>query len=157
MLRIIDLSHNNFTGLLPSKFFEGLEAIITVNESEVKSKYIREDYYQDSVMVLLKGHDFELQRILTIFTNIDLSSNKLRGKIPKVLGTLKFLRDLNLSHNSLIGYIPSSLANLSVLESLDISSNMLNGSIPMQLTSLTFLEILNLSRNLLTGPIPQGS
>ncbi|GMY31020.1 receptor-like protein Cf-9 homolog, partial [Fagus crenata] len=157
MLRIIDLSHNNFTGLLPSKFFEGLEAIITVNESEVKSKYIGEDYYQDSVMVSLKGHDFELQRILTIFTTIDLSSNKFHGQIPKVLGTLKFLRDLNLSHNSLTGYIPSSLANLSVLESLDISSNMLNGSIPMQLTSLTFLEILNLSQNLLTGPIPQGS
>ena len=84
MLRIIDLSHNNFTGLLASNFFEGLEAIITANESEVKSKYIGEDYYQDSVMVSLKGHDFELQRILTILATSSM------GKFQKYLERLSF-------------------------------------------------------------------
>ena len=115
-----------------------------------------EDYYQDSVMVVWKGQELKLERILTIFTTIDLSCNRFHGQIPKVLGTLQFLRELNLSHNSLSGYIPSLLGNLLVLESLDLSSNMLNGSIPMQLTSLTFLAVLNLSQNKLTRPIPQG-
>ena len=156
MLRIIDLSQNNFMGHLTSNFFEGLKAIKTVNENEVSLKYIGEDYYQDSVMVVWKGHERMLERILTIFTTIDLSCNKFHGQIPKVLGKLQFLRELNLSHNSLTGYIPSSLGNLLLLESLDLSSNMLNGSIPMQLTSLTFLAVLNLSQNKLIGPIPQG-
>ena len=156
MLRIIDLSQNNFMGHLTSNFFEGLKAIKPINENEVPLKYIGEDYYQHSVMVVWKGQELKLERILTIFTTIDLSCSRFHGQIPKVLGTLQFLRELNLSHNSLSGYIPSSLGNLLVLESLDLSSNMLNGSIPMQLTSLTFLAVLNLSQNKLTGPIPQG-
>jgi Leucine-rich repeat (LRR) protein len=142
MLRIIDLSHNEFIGVLPTKFFEDLKAIKTAKESEVKP---------------WKGNDLKLERILTIFTTMDLSSNKFYGQIPQVIGTLKFLRELNLSHNSLTSHIPSSLANLSVLESLDLSSNMLNGSIPKQWTSLTFLAVLNLSQNQLIGPVPQGS
>ena len=117
---------------------------------------MEQSHYLDSIKVVMKGHELVLVKILTIFTTIDLSSNKFHGKIPEVLGTLKFLRALNLSHNSLTGHIPSSLANLSALESLDLSSNKLNGEIPMQLTSLTFLAVLNLSQNQLVGPIPQG-
>ena len=100
--------------------------------------------------------EIEVLKILTIFTTIDLSSNKFQGEIPGELGRLKFLKLLNLSHNSLIGHIPSSLANLLALESLDLSSNKLSGEIPMQLTSLTFFAMLNLLQNQLTGSIPQG-
>jgi hypothetical protein len=156
MLRIIDLSHNEFIGILPTKFFEGLKAIKTTNESEVESRYMGQDYCNDSIKVSLKGHELVLEKILTIFTTIDLSSNKFYGRIPEVLGTLKYLRVLNLSHNSLTDHIPSSFSNLLALESLDLSSNKLNGEIPMQLTSLTFLSVLNLSQNQFVGPIPQG-
>jgi Leucine-rich repeat (LRR) protein len=113
-------------------------------------------YYQDSVVVTIKGKKIELERILTIFTTIDLSCNKFEGEIPKLLGRLTILRLLNLSHNSLTSHIPLSLANLSALESIDLSSNKLTQEIPMQLTSLTFLSMLNLSQNQLTRPIPQG-
>ena len=171
-LRILDLSHNEFIGTLPSHFFKDLKAL-TTDESEGDPKYIGENFYyglpgeyvmenylflqyQDSVIIAMKGNVLPLEKILTIFSVIDLSRNMFYGKIPKVLGTLKFLRVLNFSHNRLNGHIPSSLANLSVLESLDLSSNMLTGEIPMQLTSLTFLAVLNLSQNLLRGPIPQG-
>ena len=34
------------------------------------------NYYNDSVELTMKGLDIKLQRILTIFTIIDLSSNK---------------------------------------------------------------------------------
>ena len=156
LLRIIDLSHNEFSGSLPTNFFKGLKAIKTTKESEGEVKYMEQGYYQDSVIVAMKGQSFVLERILTIFTTIDLSSNKFNGKIPEVIGMLNFLRGLNYSHNRLTGHIPSSLGHLSVLESLDLSSNRLNGEIPMQLTSLTFLAVLNLSQNQLMGPIPQG-
>ena len=168
-LQILDLSHNEFTGLLPRNYFKKLNAMITGDEDKDVLQYLGLDYftvysqgfyfygsYQDSIEVILKGLETALPKIPTIFTIIDLLSNKFQGEIPKVLGRLRFLRLLNLSHNSLTGHIPSALANLSTLESLDLSSKELTGQIPMQLTSLTFLAVLNLSQNLLTGPIPQG-
>ena len=95
------------------------------------------------------------KRILSIYTSIDLSSNKFTGELLEVIGVLQSLRLLNVSHNRLLGHIPSSLGNMSLLESLDLSSNQLTGIIPWQLTSLTFLSNLNLSENHLTGEIPQ--
>ena len=96
------------------------------------------------------------KRILSIYTSIDLSSNKFTGELLEVIGVLQSLRLLNVSHNRLLGHIPSSLGNMSLLESLDLSSNQLTGIIPWQLTSLTFLSNLNLSENHLTGAIPKG-
>jgi Leucine-rich repeat (LRR) protein len=154
-LRILDLSHNEFTGLLPRNYFQNLNAMMTI-EGETLQYLGESDYYQDSVVVTMKGTKIELERILSIFTTIDSSCNKFEGEIPEVLGRLTILRLLNLSHNSLTSHIPLSLANLSALESIDLSSNKLTGEIPMQLTSLTFLAMLNLSQNQLTGPIPQG-
>ncbi|XP_030958040.1 receptor-like protein 33 [Quercus lobata] len=174
-LQILDLSHNEFTGLLPRIYFENLEAMMICNENAKEPQYLaayygththkRSDYdrveipkgfYQDSIEVTVKGSKRELPRVLTIFTMIDLSSNQFQGEIPDALGRLKFLRLLNLSHNSLTGHIPSTLGNLLALEALDLSSNKLTGEIPMQLTLLTFLAMLNLSQNYLIGPIPQG-
>ncbi|XP_030964405.1 receptor-like protein 35 [Quercus lobata] len=183
-LQILDLSHNEFTGLLPRIYFENLEAMMISNENAQKPQYLAQDYgiygnressgpshpavrvvvnrevpigsYQNSIEVTVKGSNIYLLRILTIFTMIDLSSNQFQGEILGALGRLKFLRLLNLSHNSLTGHIPSTLGNLSALEALDFSSNKLTGEIPMQLTLLTFLAMLNLSQNHLIGPIPQG-
>uniref|UniRef100_A0A7N2M7X1 Leucine-rich repeat-containing N-terminal plant-type domain-containing protein n=1 Tax=Quercus lobata TaxID=97700 RepID=A0A7N2M7X1_QUELO len=157
-LRILDLSHNEFTGFLPRNYFENFNAMMMINdEGRLEPHYLGESSrYQDSVVVTVKGLEINLQRILTIFTTIDLSSNKFEGVIPEELGKLTVLRLLNLSHNSLTGHIPSSLAKLSALESLDLSSNSLIGEIPLQLTDLTFLAMLNLSQNQLIGPIPQG-
>ncbi|KAL7248600.1 hypothetical protein ACSBR2_003355 [Camellia fascicularis] len=114
-------------------------------------------YYQDTVIVTVKGLEFELVKILTIFTSIDFSMNSFQGEIPDTVGALKYLYVLNLSHNVLTGHIPSSLGNLTQLESLDLSMNKLSGSIPEQLASLTFISILNLSFNRLVGKIPIGT
>ncbi|CAL5439237.1 unnamed protein product [Camellia sinensis] len=115
-----------------------------------------ETYYQDFVVVVMKGLEIEYSRILIVFSIIDLSSNNFRGKIPKFIEKLNSLRGLNLSHNNLTGHIPTSLGNLKNLESLDLSSNKLVGAIPQHLTNLMFLVVLNLSVNQLVGPIPQG-
>ncbi|KAL7168629.1 hypothetical protein ACSBR2_038965 [Camellia fascicularis] len=155
-LRIIDMSYNDFTGLLPTNYIKQFEAMMNVDEHEMKLKYMGETYYQDSVVVVMKGLEIEYSRILTVFSIIDLSSNNFQGEIPKSIEKLNSLRSLKLSHNNLTGHIPTSLGNLKNLESLDLSSNKLVGVIPQQLTSLTFLEVLNLSVNQLAGPIPQG-
>ncbi|XP_034674586.1 receptor-like protein 9DC3 [Vitis riparia] len=156
-LRIIDLAHNDFEGDLPEMYLRSLKATMNVDERNMTRKYMGEYYYQDSVMVTIKGLEIEFVKILKAFTTIDLSSNKFQGEIPESIGNLNSLRGLNLSHNNLTGHIPSSFGNLKLLESLDLSSNKLIGRIPQELTSLTFLEVLNLSQNHLTGFIPRGN
>ncbi|XP_031286420.1 receptor-like protein 9DC3 [Pistacia vera] len=116
-----------------------------------------EDYYQDSVILTWKGHEIQLERIITTCTTIDCSNNYFHGEIPRVIGNLHALRLLNLSHNNLSGCIPSLLGNSTALESLDLSSNKLTGKIPWQLANLSFLQVLNLSQNHLSGPIPRDN
>ncbi|XP_044481987.1 receptor like protein 22-like [Mangifera indica] len=157
MLRILDLSHNNFDGYLSARFFENLKAMMNLDEEKKKLNYMGVSYYQDSVEMVVKGFGIHLEKILTTFTTIDFSNNYFHGEIPSSIGKLHSLRLLNMSQNSLTGQIPSSLGDLTALEALDLSLNNLVGVIPMQLVSLTFLSKLNLSQNQLVGPIPQGN
>ncbi|KAL2316692.1 hypothetical protein Fmac_030568 [Flemingia macrophylla] len=92
---------------------------------------------------------------------LDLSNNKLSGRVPNWLhetSSLHYLdlSRLNLSYNKLSGHIPKSMKYLTNLESLDFSSNMLTGRIPIELVDLKFLEVVNFSHNLLVGEIPQA-
>ncbi|XP_022717336.1 receptor-like protein 12 isoform X1 [Durio zibethinus] len=159
-LRIIDLSHNDFIGYLPMKFFENLHAIRDSNKRKAEymiDLYDEDRFYDNSVLITTKGLELQFIDILTTFTAIDFSSNRFAGQIPEVLGELHSLLVLNLSHNSLTGSIPSVLGNLSALESLDLSSNKLQGRIPQELVNMIFLEVLNLSQNHFVGQIPQGN
>ncbi|XP_049386105.1 receptor-like protein 35 [Solanum stenotomum] len=112
--------------------------------------------YENSVRLVIKGHDTELERISTIMTTIDLSSNHFEGVISKSLKNLSSLWLLNLSRNNLIGHIPMELGQLNMLEALDLSWNRLTGKIPRELTRMNFLAVLNLSQSHLVGPIPHG-
>ncbi|KAH9788929.1 Receptor-like protein 6 [Citrus sinensis] len=156
-LRIIDLSHNEFTGSLPRTIFVSMEAMKIVDEMKFGLQYIGGFYYLDSVTVAMKGQDVLLYKILIIFRALDFSSNRFHGEVPEVLGNFKSLKVLNLSHNSLTGNIPASLGNMTALESLDLSFNKLHGIIPEQLLAVTALASLNLSYNQLWGRIPRGN
>ncbi|KAG8492201.1 hypothetical protein CXB51_009863 [Gossypium anomalum] len=153
-LQMIDLSRNEFTGHIPPELFENLKSMKNIQVDESGPKYIGGDYYQDSVIITMKGSDFKLERILSSFTVFDFSSNHFKGSIPKEVGELNSLIVLNFSHNRLVGNIPPSLGKMTALESLDLSSNKLQGRIPLQLTDLTNLGALNLSHNNLEGQIP---
>lgn len=86
---------------------------------------------------------------------VDLSANRLAGRIPPQLGDLRSLHSLNLLNNALIGQLPEELANLERLESLLLSSNDLTGTIPTWLADMPSLRLLALSFNELTGSIPK--
>ncbi|KAH6769108.1 hypothetical protein C2S51_014444 [Perilla frutescens var. frutescens] len=155
-LQGLDASHNAFVGSLPYRYFKNFRAMMVVNkENETEMK---EDLYLSYVQLnfTLKGLDQLLERLLTAFTTIDLSSNRFSGSIPCFIGDLNHLVYLNLSYNSLTGHLPTSLGNITTLESLDLSSNKLDGEIPWQLILLKFLSTLNLSVNNLVGKIPQS-
>ncbi|XP_019096691.1 PREDICTED: receptor-like protein 12 [Camelina sativa] len=114
-------------------------------------------YYQDSMVLMNKGVELELVRILTTYTALDFSGNKFEGEIPKSIGLMKELHVLNLSNNAFTGQMPSSMGNLTALESLDVSLNKLSGEIPQELGDLSFLEYMNFSHNKLTGLVPGGT
>ncbi|KAK4343299.1 hypothetical protein RND71_036393 [Anisodus tanguticus] len=160
-LRIFDLSHNEFSGSLPAEVFLNFKAMMKNGTDKGDFGYMTVSNlsfgsYKDSVSLVIKGNEVQLERISTIMTTIDLSSNNFEGVIPKTLKDLRSLWLLNLSHNNLIRDIPMELGQLNMLEALDLSWNRLIGKIPQELTRLTFLGKLNLSQNLLVGPIPQG-
>ena len=85
-LLILDLSHNKFIGPLPINYFENLNAMKIKDEDKHEPQYLSDGSYQESVVLVVKGVKITLKRILTIFTTIDLSSNKFEGEIPEVLG-----------------------------------------------------------------------
>ncbi|KAJ4728624.1 Receptor-like protein [Melia azedarach] len=167
-LHIIDLSHNRFTGDLPSKYFQNWNAMKNTNAR--KLVYLEDELWPDGVPVGTvygyfdysltlsnKGTHMEYQKLSNLITAIILSNNEFIGEIPTSIAHLKGLRTLNLSDNNLEGHIPSSLNNLIMLESLDLSNNKLSGEIPQQLGELTTLAVFDVSHNHLTGRIPQGT
>ncbi|KAF8012021.1 hypothetical protein BT93_I0219 [Corymbia citriodora subsp. variegata] len=164
-LRIIDLSMNNFSGGLPSKYFDFWNAMKFTKTDEMvyyadsifqpnvhKSSFGDYDY---SMKIFNKGIETKYNKILEYLTVIDLSSNGFVGEIPSSIGSLTELHLLNLSHNTINGSIPSSLRNLTKLKALDLSRNELTGKIPPELTQLTSLEFFDVSNNHLSGPIPR--
>ncbi|CAN6834313.1 unnamed protein product [Brassica oleracea] len=160
-LQILEISHNRFTGSLPRNYFENWTN--TSLKPDDEEKMYMGDYssdrfgYEDTLDLQYKGLYMEQGKVLTFYSAIDFSGNKLEGEIPESIGLLKALIALNLSNNSFTGRIPMSFANVSELESLDLSENKLSGEIPQELRRLTYLAYIDVSDNQLTGEIPQGT
>ena len=107
-LKIIDASHNDFHGTLPSDYFLNWTAISSKKDN-TQLHYIGDfhDYgYYTSVVLMNKGVSMALERILTIYTAIDFSGNRIHGEVPESIGLLKELHVLNLSRNAFTGHIP---------------------------------------------------
>ena len=87
-------------------------------------------------------------------TELNLTSNQLKGEIPPELGSLTNLKVLALGGNELTGTVPTWLGSLANLEVLSLWENELTGGIPSELGRLANLEVLSLSDNQVTGEVP---
>ena len=87
-------------------------------------------------------------------TELNLTHNQLKGKLPPELANLTNLEVLALGGNQLTGTVPTWLSSLSNLTELYLHENQLTGEISAELDNLTNLTILSLSENQLTGEIP---
>ncbi|KAI3996681.1 hypothetical protein MKX01_042372 [Papaver californicum] len=170
MLQTIDVSFNNFSGIISKECFSSWNNMM-INKKVAKENpddpgdgvlgfgvdvgvgfnYI---YYQETVTITLKGVDIEVWKILDNFTTMDFSNNQFEGEIPESVMNLTLLYTLKLSRNALIGSIPSNIGNLTHLESLDLSRNKLIREIPFQLAGISSLAVMNLSYNKLMEKIP---
>ncbi|XP_057844114.2 LRR receptor-like serine/threonine-protein kinase GSO2 [Cryptomeria japonica] len=138
-IRYLDLSRNNFTGMIPP-FVCSLTRLTYLDLSW--------NNFNGSIPSCLGN--------LSSLTELDLSDNQLSGSIPASLGSLFSLTKLHLSYNQLSGSIPASLGSLFSLTKLHLSYNQLSGSIPASLGSLSLLRSLYLSNNELRGNIPDS-
>ncbi|KAL2334844.1 hypothetical protein Fmac_016057 [Flemingia macrophylla] len=161
-IHLFDLSRNNLSGEIP----KCLGNITTMKEREINTKGIvrgrkitsRETYfniYESNVLFTWKGQEQVFFNPDVFLKSIDLSSNNLKGEIPREIGYLLGLVSLNLARNNLHGEIPSEFGNLTGLDFLDLSRNHLSGQIPFSLSKIDGLGVLNLSNNDLGGRIPR--
>ncbi|KAM4126476.1 hypothetical protein ACJW30_02G017300 [Castanea mollissima] len=102
---------------------------------------------------LSRALPFEVGKLKQL-SKLDLSKNRLSGKIPTTLETCTSLEHLYLDGNSFEGEIPQSLKNLRGLEDIDLSHNKLSGHIPEFLSKLLALKYLNISYNDFEGEVP---
>ncbi|RDX80432.1 Receptor-like protein 12, partial [Mucuna pruriens] len=95
-----------------------------------------------------------LQGKLPSLSCLDMSNNKLNGRIPNWLPEIDSLQILNLSQNVLTASIDQFSGNYR-LSVLDLSFNLLAADITSLICNLSSLVLLDLSHNKLTGIIPQ--
>ncbi|KAK9706819.1 hypothetical protein RND81_07G153800 [Saponaria officinalis] len=105
----------------------------------------------------LKGKIPSSMTELENLVSLDLSSNQLTGELPDSIGDLIGLKNLSLSSNSFSGSIPESMASMPELVHIDLSSNQFNGTIPSFVQKLKGLKYLNLEKNNFQGIMPFNS
>ncbi|KAB1669242.1 hypothetical protein ES319_1Z062500v1 [Gossypium barbadense] len=137
-LRYVDLSHNNFSGTVPT--------------------WLLENYTKLEVLILM-GNSFTgplsfSSALISNVSSIDISENKLQGQIPtSICSTFPHLWRLFLSKNAFEGNIPLCLSVMKDLSFLDLSNNQLYGKVPEELIAKGSLTILRLSNNKLSGNV----
>ncbi|CAA7027954.1 unnamed protein product [Microthlaspi erraticum] len=117
-MRIFDISENRFTGVLPSDYFVGWDAMSSYNEMNY------------TIISRFEGDIPESIGLLKGLIVLNMSNNAFTGRIPSSLANLSNLQSLDLSHNGLSGEIPTVLVKLTFLSRVNFSYNMLEGPIP---------------------------
>ncbi|XP_050156823.1 probable LRR receptor-like serine/threonine-protein kinase At3g47570 [Malus sylvestris] len=137
-LQYLDISSNNFGGVLPE----------SVSNLSIKLEAMR--MWRNQIRGSIPP---EIGNFVNL-GNLDFGENLLRGPIPSSISKLDKLVYLYLDHNELSGTIPPSIGNLSSLETLNLTSNFLQGRTPQSLGNCRRLIFLHLSQNNLGGPFP---
>uniref|UniRef100_A0A0D9VH03 non-specific serine/threonine protein kinase n=1 Tax=Leersia perrieri TaxID=77586 RepID=A0A0D9VH03_9ORYZ len=135
-LQILTAEDNNLAGPLPTSLIK-CKSLVRVRLGQNQ----------------LKGDISELG-LHPNLVYIDMSSNKLFGRLSHRWGECTKLTYLHASNNHITGIIPSSMGKLSQLGSLDVSSNKIEGHIPPEIGNMVSLFYLSLENNLLRGSIP---
>ncbi|KAK2632931.1 hypothetical protein EUGRSUZ_L00863 [Eucalyptus grandis] len=134
-MHVIDLSNNNFEGLIP------LPSPTTFYYSIASNK--------------MTGKIPPLICNATKLEIIDLSNNGLIGTLPRCLTNFSTkLSVLNLQMNHLKGKIPQSFCWRNNLTTLDLSQNWFEGTLPRSLVNCKYLEVVDLSDNQIEDAFP---
>ncbi|XVF77262.1 hypothetical protein PTKIN_Ptkin14bG0029200 [Pterospermum kingtungense] len=155
-LQLLDLSHNNLSGIIPqclgslSKRAQMLNLQMNRFHGIIPPTFPAEC----QLMILnLNGNQLEgpLARSILNCTSLevlDLGNNKIKDTFPHWLGNLRRLRVLVLRSNQLQGSIDDARSNLSFskIQIFDVSSNNFTGTLPVRYIK-NFKAMINLTND----------
>ncbi|KAG2324159.1 hypothetical protein Bca52824_006887 [Brassica carinata] len=156
----LDLSFLNIT--FPVNFtFLKLQSLenLDISGNNVSRLNISSEYAFPTMLIELhlsscNIHEFpKVLKTLQNLQHLDISNNRLKGKVPAWLWNLPSLTSVRLSHNSIDGFegSPDVLLSSPLLE-LDLSSNAFHGAFPVIPRSMEFISASN---NHFSGGIPR--
>ncbi|WVZ15184.1 hypothetical protein V8G54_012750, partial [Vigna mungo] len=116
----LDLSHNNFSGKIPTSmgWLLDLQALL-----------LRDNNLVEEIPFSIRN--------CTKLVMLDFSENNLSGSIPDWIGTKEELQILSLGKNQFFGSLPFTVCCLRNIQLLDLSLNNLSGKIPQCINNLT--------------------
>jgi Leucine-rich repeat (LRR) protein len=137
-LRFLDVSHNLFSGTIPTCF----GSVSQLFELRAIARP------QSNLRISSPLPDLRSLQALDL---LDISGQDINEPFPEWVGELRSLRALLLVGAELNSTIPDSLFNLTNLEYLFLPSAGLNGTLSPKLGELTKLKVLDLSGNEISG------
>ncbi|XP_020962814.1 receptor-like protein 12 isoform X2 [Arachis ipaensis] len=187
----LDMSSNDLSGLVDFSYFSKLESLTYLDLSNNILLSVDSNNSVEYTLPKLENLDLSFCGV-TVFPSflprlqnlrsLDISNNKIHGKIPNWFGdnllhTWKIMYFIDLSFNQLQGDLPilpnginyfsvsnnnftggisSTICNASSLNMLILSHNNLTGNIPQCLGSFPWLQVLDFQINNFYGSIPEN-
>ncbi|XVF04093.1 hypothetical protein REPUB_Repub05bG0052000 [Reevesia pubescens] len=138
-LEILDLSHNNLSGIIPQCFGNLSKSLSFLNLQMNKFRGIIPPTFAEGCHL----------------SNLNLNGNQLQGPLTQSIINCKDLEVLDLANNKINDTFPRWLGSLPLLQVLVLRSNQLHGSIQdISSSSFSKVQIFDLSSNCFTGPLP---
>ncbi|CAA0374173.1 unnamed protein product [Arabidopsis thaliana] len=183
-LKHLDLSFLNTSYPIDLKLFSSLKSLrsLDLSGTSISSASLSSDSYIPLTLKMLTLRHCDINEFPNILKTlkelvyIDISNNRMKGKIPEWLWSLPLLRSVTLGNNYFTGFQGSAeiLVNSSVLllyldsnnfegalpdlplsiKGFGVASNSFTSEIPLSICNRSSLAAIDLSYNNFTGPIP---
>lgn len=166
-LQVLDLSFNNFSGLLqsPESFYTFPSSMKAVDlSSNLLNGSVDHFIFQKALNLIsfnVSNNSFSGPIPSSICTGspllqvLDFTMNQFNGNILPGIGRCRSLQVFRAGFNSLSGWIPYDLYTSKNLKEISLSNNQFSGPINDSIVFLSNLTILELHVNELTGEIPR--
>lgn len=163
-LQVLDLSANYFSGSIPS-WVGNLTGLVSLglgendyNEGEIPEtlgnlKNLTWLYLGGSHLI---GEIPESLYEMKALETLDISRNKISGRLSRSISKLQNLYKIELFSNNLTGEVPAELANLTKLQEIDLSANKMYGRLPEEIGNIKNLVVFQLYENNFSGELPAG-
>jgi len=157
---VLDLSNNQFSGILPRWFVNSTQiTAVDLSKNHFNGPIPKDFCKLDQLLYLDLSENNFTGYIPSCFSppsliHIHLSKNRLSGPLTYDFYNSSSLVTMDLRDNNFTGSIPNWIGNLSSLSVLLLRANHFDGELPVQLCLLEQLRILDVSQNQLSGPLP---